>query len=65
MNQAVTGEPLSPAHQTELKAFLGQYQQNQPVTEHDDSNPRAPFIRVKAVPNQTDPIVFDVRIQHN
>ncbi|HEU4510399.1 MAG TPA: protein kinase [Pyrinomonadaceae bacterium] len=65
MNQAVTGEPLSAAHQTELKAFLAQFQQNQPVTEHDDSNPRSPFVRVKAVPDPTNPIVFDIRIQHN
>ncbi|HEX5874325.1 MAG TPA: protein kinase [Pyrinomonadaceae bacterium] len=65
LNEAVTGKPLNAAQQTELKAFVGRYQQNQPVTEHDDSNPRAPFIRVKAVPDQTNPIVFDIRIQHN
>jgi serine/threonine-protein kinase len=65
LNEAVTGEPLSPAQQADLKAFVARYQQNQPVTEHDDSDPRAQFVRVKAVPDQTNPIVFDIRIQHN
>jgi serine/threonine protein kinase len=65
LNESVTGKPLSPAQQADLKAFVARYQQNQPVTEHDDSDPRAQFVRVKAVPDQTNPIVFDIRIQHN
>ena len=65
LNESVTGKPLSPAQQADLKAFVARYQQNQPVTQHDDSDPRAQFVRVKAVPDQTNPIVFDIRIQHN
>lgn len=66
LNDPVTGNPLSPAQQAELKDFISRYQSKPPVTEHDESNPRAPFVRVKAVPDQANnPIVFDIRIQHN
>ena len=65
LNESVTGEPLSPSQQADLKAFVARYQQNQAVTERDESNPRAPFVRVKATPDQTNPIVFDIPIQHN
>ena len=66
LNEPVTGNPLSAAQQAELKAFVSRYQTKPPVTEVDESNTRAPFIRVKAVPDQTgNPIVFDIRIQHN
>jgi hypothetical protein len=65
LNEPVTGRPLSESQQADLKAFVGKYQQR-PVTEPDESNARAPFIRVKAKPNQSgNPIVFDIRIQHN
>ena len=66
LNEPVTGEPLSPAQQAELKSFVSKYQEKQVATELDESNPRAPFVRVKAAPDQTGaPIVFDIRIQHN
>ena len=66
LNEPVTGEPLSPAQQSDLKAFIAKYQEQRPVTELDESNARAPFVRVKAKPTQSgDPIVFDIRIQHN
>ena len=66
LNEPVTGEPLSPAQQAELKSFVSEYQEKRVVTELDESNARAPFVRVKATPEQTGkPIVFDVRIQHN
>lgn len=65
LNESVTGEPLSPSQQADLKAFVARFQQNQPVSERDESNPRAPFVRVKATPDQTNPIVFDIPIQHN
>jgi serine/threonine protein kinase len=65
-NEPVTGEPLSATQQADLKAFVAKYQGKQPVTELDESNARAPFVRVKAAPNQTDnAIVFEIRIQHN
>src|SRR5215213_3312818 len=65
-NDPVTGNPLSAAPQAELKAFVSKYQTKPPVTELDESNARAPFVKVKAAPDQTsNPIVFDIRIQHN
>ena len=66
LNEPVTFKPLSAAQQEELKAFVSRYQTKPPVTELDESNARAPFVRVKAMPDQaSDPIVFDIRIQHN
>ena len=66
LNEPVTGEPLSASQQADLKAFVDKYQEQRPVTELDESNARAPFVRVKAKPDQSgNPIVFDIRIQHN
>ncbi len=66
LNEPVTGEPLSAAQQAELKSFVSKYQAKRVTTELDESNARAPFVKVKAAPDQTtDPIVFDIRIQHN
>ena len=65
-NEAVTGQPLSAAQQADLKAFVSKHQDKRPVTESDESNAGAPFIKVKVAPDQSgDPIVFDIRIQHN
>jgi serine/threonine-protein kinase len=65
-NDKVTGEPLNATQQTELDAFLSKYQQKSPVSELDESNRNAPFVRVKVVGTEiSDPLVFDVRIQHN
>ena len=66
LNDPVTGTPLSAAQQAELKDFISRHQSKPPVTELDESNARAPFIKVKVVPDQTsNPVVFDIRIQHN
>jgi serine/threonine protein kinase len=65
LNEPVTGEPLNAAQQAELKAFINKNQQQQPVTELDESKPGESFVRVKATPEQNNPIVFDIRIQHN
>lgn len=66
LNEPVTGQPLSAAQQADLKAFAVRLQGKRPVTELDESNPRSPFVKVKAAANQTgDPVVFDIRIQHN
>lgn len=65
-SEPVTGKPLSATQQAEFKAFVSRYQAKPPVTEFDESNANAPFVRVKAAPDQTNnPIVFDIRIQHN
>ena len=66
LNEPVTGNPLDAAQQAELKAFINKNQQQQPVTESDESKPGEPFVRVKTTPEQNNnPIVFDIRIQHN
>jgi len=66
MNDPVNMKPLSAAQQADLKAFVAKYQQRAPVIESDESTPAAPFVRVKVPPDQTgNPIVFDIRIQHN
>jgi hypothetical protein len=66
LNEPVTGESLSSEQQADLKAFVEKYQKEQPSSELDESNPSAPFMKVKTRSGQPgDPIVFDVRIQHN
>ncbi len=66
LNEPVTGEPLSAQQQAELKAFVTKYQQKSTVTELDESTAGASSVRVKVPPDQTgNPIVFDIRIQHN
>lgn len=66
LNEAVTFEPLSAAQQAELKSFVAKYGEKPPTTQLDESNPRAPLVRVKVPAEQTsNPIVFDIRIQHN
>jgi serine/threonine protein kinase len=66
LSERVTGQPLSADEQAELKSFVGQHTAQPPVTERDESTPRAPFVRVK-VPAEaaSNPIVFDIRVQHN
>jgi serine/threonine protein kinase len=64
--QANPAEPLNPAEQTELTQFVAKYKEKAMNTELDESNGGAPFVRVKVLPDQVgDPIVFDIRIQHN
>jgi eukaryotic-like serine/threonine-protein kinase len=66
LNAPVTGEPLKQGEQLELSQFVSKYRQSLPSTELDESNPQAPFVRVKVDPKQYEnPIVFDMRIQHN
>jgi eukaryotic-like serine/threonine-protein kinase len=63
LNASVTGKPLSANERAELKAFVTKHQEQPPVTEPDESNS---FVKVKVNSDQTgNPIVFDIRIQHN
>ena len=64
VNEQVTGQPLSISQQAEFKAFVAKYHDKRPDTEHDESNPQAPVMKVKATPDN-DPVVFNIRIQHN
>jgi len=64
--QPVTFEPLSASQLTDFKTFVSKYQQTPPIVELDESNADAPFVRVKTTSNPSNnPIVFDIRIQHN
>jgi eukaryotic-like serine/threonine-protein kinase len=66
LDEAVTFEPLSASQQAEFKTFVSKYQETPPVIELDESNAGAPFVRVKtASDTSNNPIVFDIRIQHN
>lgn len=65
-NGAVTGEPLKESERGELNQFLQKARQNSPSTELDDSNVQSPFVKVKVSPTDgANPLVFDIRIQHN
>ena len=66
LNEPVIGKALSAAQQAELKSFAAKYAEKPTVTELDESNPRAPSVRVKVPADQTNnPVVFEIRIQHN
>lgn len=66
LNQAVTLEPLTAAQLSELSQFEAKYKDSKTVVELDESNKQAPSVRIKAAPAQlNNPIVFDIRIQHN
>ena len=65
LDEPVTFEPLSASQQADFKAFVSKYQGTS-VVEHDESNAAAPFVKVKTTADPSNnPIVFDIRIQHN
>jgi hypothetical protein len=65
LNGAVTGEPLSAQQKDEMNQFLSKYKGTDAKTELDESDREAPFVRIKSTKNADEPIVFDIRIQHN
>jgi eukaryotic-like serine/threonine-protein kinase len=66
LNQPVTMEPLTSAQLSELAQFESKYKQPAPEVEPDESDANAPFMRIKVAPERlNNPIVFDIRIQHN
>ena len=66
LDQSVTLQPLTPAQLSELNQFEAKYKDSKMVVELDESNKQAPSMRIKAPPEQqNNPIVFDIRIQHN
>lgn len=65
LDEPVTLEPLSASQQADFKAFVSKYE-GTPVIELDESNPNGQFARVKTSSDPSNnPIVFDIRIQHN
>lgn len=66
LGEAVTFEPLSASQQADFAAFLAKHQGKPPVIESDESNPQAPFVKVKTASDPSNnPVVFNIRIQHN
>jgi len=65
LDEPVTFEPLSASQQADLKAFISKYQATPPSFESDEVNGKAPFVAVKTTDRGNNPIVFDIRIQHN
>ena len=66
LNAQVTADPLTANQLAEFNSFVSKYMQKPPVMERDDSNNETPFVRVKVEGDkQSDPIVFEIRIQHN
>jgi eukaryotic-like serine/threonine-protein kinase len=66
LNEPVSLEPLNSTQLSELAQFETRYKQLSPEVELDESDTKAPFMRIKATPDRlNNPIVFDIRIQHN
>jgi hypothetical protein len=66
LDEAVTFEPLSASQLADFKAFVSKYQETPPVIELDETNPKAQFVKVKTTSDPSNnPLVFDIRIQHN
>jgi len=66
LSTKAVGKPLPPDQLKELDDFVGKNMQKAPSTELDDSNNQLPYVRVKVDADRTgNPIVFEIRIQHN
>jgi hypothetical protein len=66
LSAQVTGDPLPSNELAEFNAFVSKYMQKAPTMERDDSNNETPFVRVKVDGDRpSDPVVFEIRIQHN
>jgi hypothetical protein len=64
--EQATGDPLSETQQLEFAGFVAQYRTGEPITELNDKDAGAPFVKIK-VPETRDgksPVIFGVRIQH-
>lgn len=60
------GSPLTQQEQMELTALLTKYKTGESLTELNDSKPNEPFVMVKVPKTEAsgNPIVFEIRIQH-
>ena len=66
LSSKVDGKPMSADRLSEFNDFVSKRMQKAPVTELDDTNNQLPFVRVKVDAEQVgNPIVFEIRIQHN
>ena len=66
LSQAVTLKPLTSAQLSELNQLEAKYMDSKGIVELNDSNKQATSVQIKVPVGQTNnPIIFDVRIQHN
>ena len=66
LSTKAVGKPLAPDQLKEFDHFVGKNIQKASSTELDDSNNQLPYVRVKVDADRTgNPIVFEIRIQHN
>jgi len=66
LNEAVTLQPLNSAQLNELAQLEARYKEPPATVELDESDTQAPLVRIKVAPERlNNPIVFDIRIQHN
>jgi len=66
LSAKVVGKPLPPDQLKEFDDFVSKYMGKAAVTELDDSNNQLPYVRVKVDADRVgNPIVFEIRIQHN
>jgi len=66
LSAKVVGKPLPPDQLKEFDDFVSKYTGKAAVTELDDSNNQLPYVRVKVDADRVgNPIVFEIRIQHN
>ena len=66
LSAKVVDKPMSADQLNQFNDFVSKNMQKPPVTELDDTNNQSPFVRVKVDADQvSNPIVFEIRIQHN
>jgi len=66
LNAEVTGTPLPANQLADFNAFVTKYTQKAPAMELVDSNNQTPFVRAKVDSDKkSEPVVFEIRIQHN
>jgi serine/threonine protein kinase len=66
LGSQVTGNPMPANQLAEFHEFINKYKAKSPSLEADNSNNQSPFVRVKVTADQpSNPIVFEIRIQHN
>jgi hypothetical protein len=57
---------MTATHLAEFNEFVNKYKAKSPLMELDNSNNQSQFVRVKVTADQPgNPIVFEIRIQHN
>jgi serine/threonine-protein kinase len=65
LSEQATGEPLNDSQLAEWQDFLAKQKITEPVTEVNDKSSTEPFVQLKVpAADNSNPIVFHIRIQH-